>query len=174
MRLPRRSGAATARAIPTFIEIGTNRPLYVHRRGSNVVNGEYYADYNPAQTLGHYGRPRKIDVAALRREYETLKATPPEVVAKDSPLLVGAQPLPRYFLAAMAQDLRSQHRQGRRRRRDALVAIAERAGLVADPAHGDQPSLHAATAHPSRRRAISAPPMSATRPTPRPISPTSR
>ena len=35
------------RAYPTFIEIGTNRPLYVHRRGSNVVNGRYYADYSP-------------------------------------------------------------------------------------------------------------------------------
>jgi len=33
-------GVANAqRTHPTFIEIGTNRPLYVHRRGSNVVNG---------------------------------------------------------------------------------------------------------------------------------------
>ena len=28
------------RTHPTFIELGTNKPLFVHRRGSNVVNGE--------------------------------------------------------------------------------------------------------------------------------------
>ena len=44
------------RAFPTFIEIGTNRPIYVHRRGSNVVNGEYYWDYSPEATIGHYSR----------------------------------------------------------------------------------------------------------------------
>jgi PelA/Pel-15E family pectate lyase len=29
---------------PTFIEPGTDRPLFVHRRGSNVINGEYYTE----------------------------------------------------------------------------------------------------------------------------------
>ena len=48
----RRSWSRTAATYPTFIEIGTNRPLYVHRRGSNVVNGEYYVDYNPEKTVG--------------------------------------------------------------------------------------------------------------------------
>ncbi|MBO9623253.1 MAG: hypothetical protein J7500_11135 [Sphingomonas sp.] len=88
------------RAYPTFVEIGTNKPLYVHRRGSNVVNGEYYVDYDPANTITHYGSTRAIDVPALRREYETLKASNPAEISKDSPLRPGAaQPLPRYFLA---------------------------------------------------------------------------
>ncbi|WP_206376852.1 pectate lyase [Sphingomonas sp. G-3-2-10] len=87
------------RAYPTFIEIGTNRPLYVHRRGSNVVNGEYYADYDPAGTITHYSAWRAINVPALRAEYEKLKATPPAEVAKGSPLRPGnAGALPRYFL----------------------------------------------------------------------------
>ena len=38
---------AGGRTHPTFIELQTNRALYVHRRGSNIVNGEYYVDYDP-------------------------------------------------------------------------------------------------------------------------------
>jgi hypothetical protein len=78
-------------------------PIYVHRRGSNVVNGEYYTDDNPAKTLGHYSSFRHLDVAKLRREYEELKATPPEVASKDSPLkATGPQLLDRYYLTEMA------------------------------------------------------------------------
>jgi len=88
---------------PTFVEIGTNKPMYVHRRGSNVVNGEYYVDSNPAETLGHYSSFRHLDVARLRKEYEELKATPPQVASKDSPLkATGRRPLDRYYLTDMA------------------------------------------------------------------------
>jgi PelA/Pel-15E family pectate lyase len=88
------------RAYPTFIEIGTNRPLYVHRRGSNVVNGAYYVDHDPEATIGHYSAFRAIDVPALRRNYEALKATPPAIAAKDSPLLATERgKLPPYFVA---------------------------------------------------------------------------
>jgi hypothetical protein len=38
--------APDGRTHPTFIELGTNKPLYVHREGSNVVNGRYYFDEN--------------------------------------------------------------------------------------------------------------------------------
>lgn len=87
---------------PTFLEIGTNRPLYVHRRGSNVVNGEYYVDDNPKNTLGHYSSFRHLDVPKLRRDYEALKAMPPGEVAKDSPLKATTrQPLDRYYLTEM-------------------------------------------------------------------------
>ena len=88
------------RAFPTFIEIGTNRPIYVHRRGSNVVNGEYYWDYSPEATLGHYSAFRAIDVPALRRDYERLRATLPEQARAGSPLFAtAAAPLPRYFVS---------------------------------------------------------------------------
>ena len=87
---------------PTFLEIGTDKPIYVHRRGSNVVNGEYYVDGNPADTLGHYSSFRHLDVPKLRREYEALKALPPEVASKDSPLkATGRRPLDRYYLTDM-------------------------------------------------------------------------
>lgn len=92
-------GAAPAgRTHPTFIELGTNRPLYVHRDGSNVVNGRYYVDANPQNTLAHYSSFRAIDISGLRRLYAEAKAVAPADLAKSSPLSIGAgaQPLPRF------------------------------------------------------------------------------
>ncbi|UYY60034.1 pectate lyase [Sphingomonas sp. S2-65] len=90
------------RAFPTFIELGTNQPLYIHRRGSNVVNGAYYWDHDPQATLGHYSSFRAIDVAKLRREYEALKATPGAQLAAKSPLHAReAVPLPRYWVTEL-------------------------------------------------------------------------
>jgi PelA/Pel-15E family pectate lyase len=57
---------------PTFVELGTDEPLYVHRRGSNVRNGRYYCDKAPARRLSHYAPARTIDVPALRRRYGQL------------------------------------------------------------------------------------------------------
>jgi PelA/Pel-15E family pectate lyase len=92
LRLPP-DPARRDRDFPTFIEIGTNRPLYVHRRGSNVVNGAYYVDYSPAATLGHYSAWRAIDVPGLRRALAAARPLPA------SPLRApGHAPLPRYFV----------------------------------------------------------------------------
>ena len=86
------------RTHPTFIEIGTDRPLYVHRRGSNVVNGEYYVDGSPEKTLGHYSAFRQVNLDALRRRYERLAGYTPERASRNSPLKsTGLTPLPRYF-----------------------------------------------------------------------------
>jgi hypothetical protein len=74
---------------PKFVEIGTNRPLFVHRRGSNVVNGAYYVDYEDGRTLRHYGPKRTLDVARLRPAYEALRAQKVEDVTRNSPLLPG-------------------------------------------------------------------------------------
>jgi PelA/Pel-15E family pectate lyase len=87
------------RNFPTFVEIGTNRPVYVHRRGSNVVNGEYYWDYSPEATLGHYSAFRNVDLPKLRREYEALRAMPVQEATEDSPILGSTtRPLPRFFV----------------------------------------------------------------------------
>ena len=91
--------AGGGRTHPTFVEVGTNRNLYVHRRGSNVVNGEYYVDGDPHNTIGHYSSFRQVDVAQLRKDYLAAKALLPAEVTKGSPLRPGAgrMPLPRYF-----------------------------------------------------------------------------
>ena len=72
---------------PTFVELGTNRPLFIHRRGSNVVNGAYFADHDWHNTIGHYSSFRRIDSAGLRRRYEDAKSLSAAAATKDSPLL---------------------------------------------------------------------------------------
>ncbi len=98
---------AGGRTHPTYIELGSNRPVYVHRRGSNVFNGEYFFDYDPARPIGHYGQTRKLDVAALRKRYEQLLKADVKELAKKSPLTPGpgAVELPKYFAERYASPL---------------------------------------------------------------------
>jgi PelA/Pel-15E family pectate lyase len=102
-RLP---GGPTGRGAthPTFIEIDSGEPLYVHRRGSNVVNGEYYADYDSRHTLGHYSAFRRIDIDGLQKRYDEARATAPGSLAGSSPLSPdrGVVELPRFFARAYA------------------------------------------------------------------------
>jgi PelA/Pel-15E family pectate lyase len=85
------------RHYPTFIEIGSNRARIVHRRGSNVANGEYYWDYNPEKPITHYSQWRNLDVAALRARYEQLRRADRGALIANSPLRAGAFALPRFF-----------------------------------------------------------------------------
>lgn len=87
-----------SRRYPTFVEIGTNKARIVHRRGSNVVNGAYYCDYDPAKPIVHYGQWRSIDAEALRARYESLGRLSDDVLAITSPLTARSDfKLPRFF-----------------------------------------------------------------------------
>jgi hypothetical protein len=90
---------AGGRTHPTFIELQTNRPIYVHRRGSNIINGEYYVDYDPKRPIGHYGSTRKLDTAALRKRYDEARKVEVAALTRSSPLAAGAGvvELPRFF-----------------------------------------------------------------------------
>jgi PelA/Pel-15E family pectate lyase len=81
---------------PTFIEPGTDAPLYVHRRGSNVFNGAYYVDRSPVPRLAHYNEVRTLDVGDLRERYGQVTSTPAPGLARCSER--GA--VPRYFARA--------------------------------------------------------------------------
>ena len=84
---------------PTFIEVGSGDPLYVHRRGSNVVNGAYYVDKTFAPRLSHYSPVRRLDLEGLRARLADLRSRPVPL----APLLperAGSVPLPRYFSLA--------------------------------------------------------------------------
>ncbi|WP_374322282.1 pectate lyase [Brevundimonas sp.] len=87
------------RTHPTFILEGSNMPIYIHRRGSNIANGQYYADDNPTNLIVHYGSFRNVDTAALRREYEQLAVMPVSEATHGSPLKArpGSLNLPTYF-----------------------------------------------------------------------------
>ena len=69
--------APQGRTHPTFVELGTNSPLYVHRERLQRRQRRYYVDGNPANTLAHYSSFRRIDVAGLRKQYAEAKALSP-------------------------------------------------------------------------------------------------
>jgi PelA/Pel-15E family pectate lyase len=123
---------------PTFVELETNKALFVHRSGSNVVNGRYYVDYDHEATLAHYSAFRPIDVAALHEQYERARALSPTEAVRDSPLETKeAGGFPRYVTSpatltpADAQD----------RLRDVLASLN---------AAGYWPAPLAYTSHPYR------------------------
>jgi len=72
----------------TFVEIGTNRPVYVHRKGSNVKYGYYYHDYNDDKLLAHYGGKCRIDIDRLKQEFNRVKTLTPGQATINSPLKV--------------------------------------------------------------------------------------
>jgi PelA/Pel-15E family pectate lyase len=90
------SVANAQRTHPTFIEIGTNKPLYVHRKGSNVVNGAYYVADQLEGSIVHYSPTRAVRTQQLRDRLAKLQAKSPEEASKNSPLKA-KQPLPRFF-----------------------------------------------------------------------------
>lgn len=97
IRLPEREQDGN-RTHPTFVELETGRTLYVHRRGSNAVNGEYFVDYDPENTLAHYRSTRHVDVEGLREQYEQVRQLSKEEATKGSPLLEPqSAELPPYF-----------------------------------------------------------------------------
>lgn len=90
---------APGRTHPTFILEGSNTPVYIHRRGSNATNGEYYADANPDRVVGHYGSFRNLDTTALRAELVEVQALSSDEIQRASPLLARprTRTLPKYF-----------------------------------------------------------------------------
>lgn len=77
------------RTHPTFVEVGTNKAIYVHRKGSNVKYGQYYIDYNDDHLLAHYYGKCRVQFDELKAEYKQLSALSPEEAVKDSPLKPG-------------------------------------------------------------------------------------
>ena len=70
----------------TFIEVGTNRPLYAHRTGTGVADGQYWVDYSDEQLLAHYGGKVNIDLEQLKNEYNRVNALSLEEAIADTPL----------------------------------------------------------------------------------------
>jgi len=85
------------RRCPTFLAVGTDRPMFIHRRGSNVVNGRYYHDADPVGTIAHYSSFRAVDTGRLRRRHAKLAGMPVDEATRGSPLTGEPQALPPYF-----------------------------------------------------------------------------
>lgn len=82
---------------PTFIEVGTDRALYL--KGSGTWSGDARNEvvYEPKDGISWVNR--KLDLERLRREYGALAAMPKAEATAGSPLLARNRlPLPRYFV----------------------------------------------------------------------------
>jgi hypothetical protein len=92
---------------PTFVQLGSNDGIYVHRYGSNIHNGAYYFNKDYLNTLSHYSAGRNIVIntrgstEGLEEKYLRLSSrTDAEVAARKaaSPLYAKKRrPLPKYF-----------------------------------------------------------------------------
>jgi hypothetical protein len=89
------------RTHPTFIELATNQPRFVHRYGSNIWNGAYYFDHDHRATPSHYSAGRNINIGNLQTIYDQLASMSDAAIAEmtaGSPLKTTApRSLPKYF-----------------------------------------------------------------------------
>ena len=88
-RLPEADDEDSMVTHPTFVDPNTNEPIYVHRKGSNVTHGYYYADCDDEHLLGHYRGKCRVSIDRLRDEYQRVSALSPEEAVRNSPLKVG-------------------------------------------------------------------------------------
>jgi hypothetical protein len=104
------------RTHPTFIQLGTNDGIYVHRYGSNIHNGAYYFNKDYTNTLSHYSAGREIiinnkynadgtlNTEGLEEKYQRLSSRSDAEIAEikaRSPLYAKTRRgLPRYFSIA--------------------------------------------------------------------------
>ena len=58
--------------VPTFVELETNKTLYLHRIGSNVKYGKYYYDYDNEKLIKHYNSLRIIGFDHVFQKYQKL------------------------------------------------------------------------------------------------------
>lgn len=71
--------------VPRFIDPDTHRPMYVHRRGSNVGNGAYYTDEVVEGTIAHYSSFMTVSPARLRQALDEARALDPTLFEAHSP-----------------------------------------------------------------------------------------
>jgi len=58
------------RTHPTFVDAITHKPIYVHRKGSNVKFGRYYVDEDDKNLLSHYYGKAYVRLDELKDEYK--------------------------------------------------------------------------------------------------------
>lgn len=85
-RLPKEKTEDGKRTHSTFVEVGTNKPLYAHRSGTGVADGHYWWDYDDQNLLAHYGGKTTVNLDKLKKEYERILLMDPQELTKGSPL----------------------------------------------------------------------------------------
>lgn len=149
---PQSAHTADGRNHYRYIEIGTNRPIGVRRRGSNAQNGEYYLTYD----MTGIAAQKQIDTSLLRRRHAALVAMSLEAVTARSPLLGrGPSLLPRLVVTRdiVGSDLNTGA--ATPRETDAAAVAVLLGGLDAE---GCWPTELRTTSHPYRGPGPAVPP----------------
>lgn len=89
VKLPQRMTENGRYSHPLFVNPVTDKPIFVHRKGSNVTYGFYYSDTTDSKLLSHMGAKGEINVQYLKDEYARVSALSPEEAIKKSPLIPG-------------------------------------------------------------------------------------
>jgi len=71
---------------PAFVDVKTQKPIYVHRKGGNVKYGRYYIDNCDEKLLAHYYGKSRIPLEKLKAEYERVKNISERERVEQSPL----------------------------------------------------------------------------------------
>lgn len=88
-RLSSEQSLGGTRTHPTFVELGTNKALYPHRKGTGVKDGQYWWDYNDNNLLAHYGGKTTVNIQYLKDEYQRLNALSGDEASRNSPIKPG-------------------------------------------------------------------------------------
>ena len=87
VKLPQRMTENGKFTYPLFVDPVTDKPLFVHRKGSNVIYGYYYTDTSDSKLLSHMRGKRNLDLQYLKDEYARVSALSPQEATKESPLI---------------------------------------------------------------------------------------
>ena len=83
--------------VPRFINPDNGRPMYVHRKGSNVANGDYFTDENPEGTIAHYSSFVTVNPTRLRDALQQCKRLYQADLVRNSPLIAAAKEGPKEY-----------------------------------------------------------------------------
>lgn len=91
--------------VPRYISPETGKPMFVHRKGSNVKNGNYYYDQDVRNTILHYNSFAVINIPWLKKIYADALALNADSLRRNSPLLTGkVEPMPQYYFQAFNEE----------------------------------------------------------------------
>ena len=80
-----KESSGDASRYPTFVELGTNKPLYSHRTGTGVLDGKYWVDYSE-EDMYAFGVNIELDMERLKVLFKQLKGISVEEATVHSPL----------------------------------------------------------------------------------------
>ncbi len=56
--------------VPKFVELKTNKPLFIHRKGTNKYFGRYFIDYENKNIVAHYPCTRIVNIKSILNRYK--------------------------------------------------------------------------------------------------------